>query len=318
MLKTREISVIIPVFNAEVYVAKAIDSALMQDEVKEIIIVDDGSTDNSLKICLKKSEANDSVKVFFHKDNLNLGRSVSRNLGIKKATSLYIAFLDADDYYLPNRFFNDLQLFNNDNSIDGVYNAIGPHFYREASNVEKEKLKLTTTSVKIKPEELFDNMGPIGHLGYFSGIGLTIKRKSLLNVDLFNESLEVAEDTELWLKMSLLLRLVPGIIDTPVAMRGVHDTNVSFINENIYKKNNLKMYCDLLKWMYKHNLLFKRRNKIWEKIWIQHQINKTGFFRRMLFWITYIIKYPSLLKSLNTYKFFPLIRIFKRTKALNL
>lgn len=305
-------------YNSELYIEKAILSVIDQNYVSEILVVDDGSTDTSVSICQKLMEQYDKIRLLWHSDKSNHGRSKTKNLGIQKATSDYIAFLDADDYYLPNRFDQDMDILLNDASVDGVYNAIGSHFYREASGVEKDKLELTTTSVRIDPNELFENMGPIGHQGYFSGIGFTVRKESLLKTGLFREDLEVAEDTDLWIKMSLLLKLQPGIIDRPVAMRGVHHDNVSFVNRRVYRKNNLKMYKGLLSWMFKRNIPFNRCGLVWKKVWIQHQINKTNFFRRMLFWMVYLMKYPSLLRSIDTYKFFPVIRMFKKDRTINL
>ncbi|ARV05499.1 hypothetical protein BTO04_01775 [Polaribacter sp. SA4-10] len=305
------ISVIIPIYNAEKHLKKAISSALIQKEVREIILIDDGSTDNSRNICLEKEKSNSRIKLYCHQKNKNLGRSASRNLGIKKTTSKYIAFLDADDFYLPNRFKNDLKLFTADETIDGVYNAIGSHFYRESSEIDKRKLSITTISERISPEELFEKMGPMGHFGYFSGIGLTIKKDALLKTNLFNENLKVAEDTELWLKMSLVLKLCPGIINTPVSLRGVHEKNTSFNDEDLYKQNNLIMYQSLLDWMFYKKIPFKRIILIWKKIWTQNIINKTSFANRMKYWIKIVSKHPILLKSVFTYKYFPILRLLK-------
>ncbi|MCL7764205.1 glycosyltransferase family 2 protein [Polaribacter sp. Z014] len=306
-----DISVIIPVYNADKYIEKAIKSSLIQKEVDEIIIIDDGSTDNSLKICLNICETENRIKIYYHKNHENLGRSASRNLGIKMATSKYIAFLDADDFYLPNRFTNDFKIFNKDNSVDGVYNAIGSFFYREFDNIEKEKLKLTTVSEKIKANELFDKMGPMGHYGYFSGIGLTVKKDSFLKCGFFNETLQVAEDTELWLRMALVLNLKSGIIDEPIALRGVHDTNVSFKRDDLYQINNLKMYFVLLEWMFQKKISFIRINKVWTKFWNQNLINNTSFWFRIKYWVVSLCKHPILLKSITTYKSFPILRLFK-------
>ena len=169
------ISVIIPVYNSDLYIQKAIESVLLQPEDIEIIIVDDGSSDESLSICKNIAKENEKIIIIQHHDKKNHGRSASRNLGIMNAKGNYIAFLDADDFYLPNRFTKAIEILKKD-SIDGVYNAISAHFYREFSLTEKNKLQLTTVRELIAPDKLFECMGPIGHYGYFSGIALTVKR----------------------------------------------------------------------------------------------------------------------------------------------
>ena len=95
-----KISVIMPVYNAENTVGRAIDSLLSQDyEDWELILVDDGSLDDSLKVMREKTEKNDKVKIF---SQSHVGAYAARNLGIGKAKGPYIFFADADDELLPD------------------------------------------------------------------------------------------------------------------------------------------------------------------------------------------------------------------------
>ena len=90
------ISVIIPVFNIENYIAKCIESVMDQSYSNlEIIIIDDGSTDGSSKICDEYSKKDGRIQVIHQK---NVGLSGARNNGIKLSKGDYIAFLDGDDY----------------------------------------------------------------------------------------------------------------------------------------------------------------------------------------------------------------------------
>lgn len=90
------ISIIIPVYNVEKYVEKCVNSALKQTyQNLEIILIDDGSTDNSGKICEKLSSNDNRIKVFHKK---NGGLSDARNYGIERATGNYIMFIDSDDW----------------------------------------------------------------------------------------------------------------------------------------------------------------------------------------------------------------------------
>lgn len=250
------VSVIIPVYNAEAYVQKAVKSALLQPEVKEVLVINDGSTDQTGKILEEISKESPKVKILYHPKRKNIGRSASRNLGIRAATSEFIAFLDADDYYLENRFKNDQRVFEEHPGIDGIYNAIGVHFYRKpTSQEETERLKLTTLKERVKPEDLFWYKSPKGEGGDFSGDGLTLKKNIFNKVDYFNEDLEVAEDSELWIKMTLSAKLFPGIIERPVSIRGVHNFNIfNKTQEDLYNKNYFLMYDSLLKWAILHKL----------------------------------------------------------------
>lgn len=91
------ISIVMPVYNAENYLKKSIESILKQTyPAWEMIIVDNGSEDGSLQICREYSKNEDRIQVLHQYQNK--GVSVARNLGLEKATGDYVTFLDADDW----------------------------------------------------------------------------------------------------------------------------------------------------------------------------------------------------------------------------
>lgn len=95
-----KISIIVPIYNLEKYVAKCIDSIINQTYKNiEVILVDDGSLDNSLKVCKKYEKVDDRIIVIHQK---NSGVSVARNTGLKKATGQWVMFIDPDDYIVEN------------------------------------------------------------------------------------------------------------------------------------------------------------------------------------------------------------------------
>lgn len=101
------ISVVVPVYNAEKYLDKCIQSIINQKYSNlEIILVDDGSKDNSLELCKKYAESDKRIKVI-HKENE--GVSTARNSGIEVASGDFIAFIDSDDYIDENMYFNMMQ-----------------------------------------------------------------------------------------------------------------------------------------------------------------------------------------------------------------
>lgn len=90
------ISIIIPIFNAEPFLAKCLDSLINQPySALQIILVNDGSTDNSLAIAQQYAQQDSRITVF---SQTNQGQSAARNLGLQYATGEYISFIDADDY----------------------------------------------------------------------------------------------------------------------------------------------------------------------------------------------------------------------------
>ncbi|MCI8778348.1 MAG: glycosyltransferase family 2 protein [Bacilli bacterium] len=96
MKKNELISIIIPVYNTEDYLDKCLSSIINQTYKNiEIIIIDDGSTDNSKKII--KQYMNKDCRISYYYQN-NSGVAIARNSGIDKAQGDYIAFIDSDDY----------------------------------------------------------------------------------------------------------------------------------------------------------------------------------------------------------------------------
>ena len=97
-----KISVIVPVWNAHEYLNRCVDSILAQTyENLEVLLVDDGSADDSLSICRQYAEQDRRVRVF-HKDNG--GQASARNYALDRATGDYIGFVDNDDWILPNMY----------------------------------------------------------------------------------------------------------------------------------------------------------------------------------------------------------------------
>lgn len=100
-----EISVIVPVYNVAVYIKRCVESILAQTyENFELILVDDGSTDNSLDICKEYSKKDERVHVY---TKTNGGVSTARNFGVTKSKGKYIIFIDSDDF-VSDKFLEKL------------------------------------------------------------------------------------------------------------------------------------------------------------------------------------------------------------------
>ena len=276
------ISVIIPVYNAEKYIEKAIKSCLQLPEVKEIVVVDDGYKDNSKEIVRELSERHPIIKIYEHPNNENRGAGSSRNLGIEKATQKYIAFLDADDFYLPNRFVKDKEVFRDNPDADGCYNAIGCHFYSEAA---KESFlscfpsAITTVNPMVRPtpQNLFrGRIGLIPNYGYFSLDGLTIKKRCLFKNAIAFPSLNVHQDTAFMIKLAYHTKLYPSEIIQPVALRGVHEENritANYQSAEIKKyKNQFLLWSYLYDWAKEENIDEKEFNYL-KKIYTFYKLH---------------------------------------------
>ncbi|UFH35717.1 glycosyltransferase family 2 protein [Flavobacterium acetivorans] len=304
------ISVIIPAYNVERFIETAIQSAVRQLEVGEVVVIDDGSTDTTWAIIQSLQIVYDKLKVYQHERKVNRGRSATRNLGIKMATKDYIAFLDADDFYLENRFKNDLKILEANKNIDGVYNAVGFHFYRKARDNEKEKLKMSTVSKKIPPEELFNSIVSSKY-GYLHLNGLTIKKSVFDKVGFFNELLVVAEDSDILFKMALKCQLESGIIDRPVAIRGVHEANI-FTREDLFRIFNIKLYESTLRWSCKNDIPIKNLDTLLKWLWFFKYRDKSTMRKYIFYWGFLFSSNPRILFSVLSVKYFPPIRLRKK------
>ena len=117
-----KISIVVPIYNTEEYLVQCVNSLRNQSYRNlEIILIDDGSTDNSLKLCNMLANLDDRIKVY-HQENKGL--SAARNKGIELATGSYIGFVDSDDFAEKDMYENlikDIKKYNTDVSAVRAY-----------------------------------------------------------------------------------------------------------------------------------------------------------------------------------------------------
>jgi glycosyltransferase involved in cell wall biosynthesis len=223
-----EISVIIPVYNAAPFLETAVLSALAQPETSEVILVEDASTDDSLTICRTLERQNERVRLFQHPGGRNLGAGASRNLGVKMARFPFIAFLDADDYYLENRFMETAKAFREHPEVDGVYETAQRFFDSEEARKNYEAIYDDDLFISVKgtipPADLFEAI-LLGKTGWIHLNALAVKKAFIEKTGLFDENLRQTQDTDLILRMALQGTLMPGNLAEPVAMVRIHGQN---------------------------------------------------------------------------------------------
>lgn len=243
-----KVSVIIPVFNVESYLEDAIRSAVNLEEVGEVILVEDGSSDNSLEICHNWVKKNPKVKLLFHENHQNKGASLSRNLGVEYAAFDFISFLDSDDWYLDNRFATEKEVFDSYPEADGVYGGTG-FYYENIKTLDLERL--TTISNKTDPSDLIFTLLD-GKGDRFTTDAITFKKSFFSFLGGFDESLKLSQDTDLWIRASVFGKLYPGNINSSIAIRRVHNYNNS---KKINHLTNLALYEKLYKYfLYKNKI----------------------------------------------------------------
>ena len=137
------ISVIIPVYNAERYVGKCIESVQAQTYMDwQMILVDDGSMDKSLEVCQRYANQENRISVI-HQENA--GPGIARNTGIAKATGDYVVFIDSDDY-IEKDYFSLLSkheedvVFINVQNVDESGRVVRRDFMSNNQNLSKDTI----------------------------------------------------------------------------------------------------------------------------------------------------------------------------------
>lgn len=248
-----DISVVIPVYKAKDFISKAVSSAHGFEEVKEIVLVEDGSSDGTYEECVAVAAAYSKVRLCRHPNGENRGAGASRNLGIERSVCEYVAFLDADDLYLSNRFDAEREVFSNRPDVDGVYGAILAECLTDRGKEMFRSLgmsALTTISVRVDPHDLpyvLLGMHPEAR-GHIHLDSLTVRRSVFDRIGLINPALKYGEDTEWILRLAFKCRLVPGMIESPVALRGVHDSN-HITDVRKLRKNRYSAWKAIFDWV---------------------------------------------------------------------
>lgn len=219
MKNTPLVSVIIPVYNCERYLAEAIESVLVQTyRPIEVIVVDDGSTDGSADIV--KSFAS-SVRYCFQPHS---GAGAARNVGIELAQGSFFAFLDADDLWVNDKLTRQMTAINSDRELDIVFGHIQQFHSPELDESVKHKLHC--------PPELMP--------GYNSGTML-IERDTFFRVGLFETNWQVGEFINWYLRLrELKLRTI--MLPELVMWRRLHETNMG-----IRQRQSITDYVRILK-----------------------------------------------------------------------
>jgi len=155
---TVKISIIIPLYNAEKYLRKCLDSIISQNFTDiEIIIVDDGSTDNSFRIYLEYEQKDTRIK---HIKTENLGSGNARNVGLEHAQGKYIFFCDPDDWVEQGIFADNYAIAENTNA-DAVFFGVNNYFYNQKNNSYvlsgKRIVKIDTQDFRNKYTQLYFN-----------------------------------------------------------------------------------------------------------------------------------------------------------------
>jgi glycosyltransferase involved in cell wall biosynthesis len=196
-----KVSVVLPVFNVERYVAESIQSVLAQTyQDFELVIVDDGSTDHSLSICQQFTDPR--IRII---QQSNRGLAGARNTGIRHAIGEYIALLDSDDCFAPEKLQRHVEHLDNSPLVGISFSRSA--FIDEDSQplgyYQMPKLKGITTPDILCRNPIGNGSAPVIRRQVFQEIGVQKNLYSVVEDFFFDDSFRQSEDIECWLRMAI-------------------------------------------------------------------------------------------------------------------
>ncbi len=246
MLSAQElkVSVIIPVYNGGKYISHAIESVLAQTyKEMEIIVADDGSADRTAEIVKSYQQTHgliDKRKNLIYIYQKNQGTAAARNKGIVNSTGEYIALLDHDDIWEPEKIELQVKYMIEHQEVGMVHSDAG-FIDKDGNLIDDMKRPKGFTVYGRCFKELFVQNKIRASTAF-------IRRSCLDKVGLFDEAIKYVEDWDLWLRIAREFRV--GYIDRILAFYRLHDANISHNKieqqKYVYKIRNkiLRVYPD--------------------------------------------------------------------------
>jgi glycosyltransferase involved in cell wall biosynthesis len=195
------VSVVIPTFNCARYLSGSVGSAVGQDFAeKEVIVVDDGSTDNTKEVL---APFRDRI-IYIYEDNC--GVSSARNRGVAQSSGKYIAFLDADDVWLPGKLKKQVEFFESQIGSVKLTYTDWKYFFEPSDWRGSRVLKISAYEGKVT-RQLFCH-------DFIFTPTVMIERDFLTSLGPFDSGLGVGEDYDMWLRASAAceFRFLPEVL----------------------------------------------------------------------------------------------------------
>jgi len=300
-------SIIIPVYNAEKYIEKCVVSILNQTYINiEIIIIDDGSKDNSLLILKKNTELDTRIKILTQN---NSGPSIARNVGIENATGDYISFIDADDWLEENAFqllykyisenaFPEIIMFNNfvnDSKKNKPFLETG--LYEREAIIKKIYPRLIESTHKSES-------------AIRASVCLRIFKKEILNNEIrFNDILKNNEDLVFTFEATLKAKSFLYLGDLYIYHNNMTEGSISrgYLHNSIER---MKPLLNILTNIARQQNQFDFHNQIKSRAYrtlvfcVENEFRKDNmksFFKKYLY-VRTIIYEPEFMRYLSNYK----------------
>lgn len=285
-------SIVIPTFNRAAFIVKAVDSVINQTfKDWEIVIVDDGSTDNTAEVV--KPYVNEQIRYIYQE---NAERSIARNHGIAESRGLYICFLDSDDWFL-NDHLEKLHRSIEEHEYPAAMFYTGLYFYKDHALHEH-----------VLPEKVDAN--PVKHVLFFT----IYPTSSCLHRDIFNDFLFdtdmlFSEDIGLWAHVATKYPVIQ--VNSYTCVVNIHSESTTQQYAKQFKISDAEKKLDVLK----KKVLFKKEiKKQLERKVINKYISRFYYWffyecydRRLIgymiyFYMKYLFSYPANIFKGNAYR----------------
>lgn len=179
------VSVVIPTYNRAHLIIETLESVFAQTYTDyEVIVVDDGSTDNTEEVL---APYRDRIRYIKQK---NAGASVARNRGIVSAQGEYVTFLDSDDIWFPEKLEKQVRFFEQHNHCSFLCGA-----FCNTSQEPQKKISLYPSTTKMEFKDFVS-------VGYIATSSIMIKKDVFLTSGLFDPMYQIGEDRDLWIRIS--------------------------------------------------------------------------------------------------------------------
>lgn len=233
-MENRLISIVTASYNYENYIKETIESVLNQTYTNwELIIVDDGSKDNSVEVIKSYCEKDNRIKLYQHEGGINKGLIETVKLGVEKAQGEWITFLESDDTIVPEYLEKKVKVMNEHPEVKFIFNDVNLFG-------SEERIRFYDYHFSIVKKLLLDNPYPKDIFPYFQEHNLvatfsvvTMKKELLENLD-FNSPIKALLDYYLWIQVASKTKLY--YIDEQLTNWRMHDSYITNYKASPYQQ----------------------------------------------------------------------------------
>lgn len=225
------VSVIIPSYNSAIFLPEAIDSVISQDYSNwELIIIDDGSTDETASLVSKYLSKDDRISYFFQ---TNQKMASARNSGIRLARGKYVAFLDADNIFLPDKLSKQVSFMETNLECGVSYGKINYFYNKDKSILYKNE----------QPEFSGDIFEKVLPRNFINVLAVMVRKELFDKFGAFQEGWYACDEHYVWINLSYHGAIFSPLKDV-VGLLRLHETNDSYRSDYLLRTS--EQFIDML------------------------------------------------------------------------